>query len=199
MSTGSEPNVRTAPRVPNAGPVSHSTGVESLLARDVYEAMGSTPGGLSAGEAAQRLDTTGRNELREVGQRSLGSRLIGHFTHLMALLLWVGAGRRPARRVAPVERCDRAGQRHQWALQLLAGVQGREGDRRTSKAAARSGACRARRRGSARRRDRTRSGRPHAARRGRPHLRRRPRRRSHRAASRPVVADRRDDAGPQGQ
>ncbi len=81
----------TAPTAPTAAPVSRVAGVEALLARDVYEAMGSTPRGLSAAEATLRLETAGRNELREVGHRSLGSRLIGHFTHLMALLLWVGA------------------------------------------------------------------------------------------------------------
>ncbi len=54
--------------------------------------MGTAQGGLAGAEAALRLDVSGPNELHEVGHRSLISRLIGHFTHLMALLLWVGAG-----------------------------------------------------------------------------------------------------------
>lgn len=82
---GTPPLVATAPR---SGRVA---GVEALPIVDVYEAMGSTPGGLSTAEAALRLAATGRNELREVGHRSLGSRLVVHFTHLMALLLWLGA------------------------------------------------------------------------------------------------------------
>ena len=69
-----------------------SVGVEGLPASAVYDEMGSAQGGLTGAEAALRLDVSGPNELHEVGHRSLISRLIGHFTHLMALLLWVGAG-----------------------------------------------------------------------------------------------------------
>ncbi len=91
MRTAPGSGAETAPLVPDAERVDRGAGVEALRAADVYAAMGSTPGGLSVAEAARRLGATGRNELREVGHRSLGSRLIGHFTHLMALLLWVGA------------------------------------------------------------------------------------------------------------
>lgn len=41
--------------------------IEALPTRDIYEAMGSTPGGLSTAEAALRLVATGRNEHSHLG------------------------------------------------------------------------------------------------------------------------------------
>ncbi|HSJ91047.1 MAG TPA: cation-transporting P-type ATPase [Ilumatobacter sp.] len=68
-----------------------ATAVESLPAAAVYGATASSLSGLTSDEAARRLESAGRNVLREIGRPSLRSRLIGHFTHLMALLLWAGA------------------------------------------------------------------------------------------------------------
>ena len=66
-------------------------GLESLPVDAVYDATASPLSGLTSAEAARRLVVAGRNVLREIGRPSLRSRLVGHFTHLMALLLWAGA------------------------------------------------------------------------------------------------------------
>ncbi|MFN8485044.1 MAG: cation-transporting P-type ATPase [Anaerolineae bacterium] len=56
----------------------------------VYEALQTSPGGLSQAEASARLERYGPNTIQEVKGRPLLLRFLGHFTHLMALLLWVG-------------------------------------------------------------------------------------------------------------
>jgi magnesium-transporting ATPase (P-type) len=58
-------------------------GVAPLL-----RALGSGPLGLSAGEAAARLDRDGPNLLPEPRRPSLLRELAGQLTHFMALLLW---------------------------------------------------------------------------------------------------------------
>jgi len=68
-----------------------SEALETLAATPVYDALGSGAAGLTAAEAARRLVEVGPNVLREVARRPLSVRLVGHFTHLMALLLWAGA------------------------------------------------------------------------------------------------------------
>ena len=67
-------------------------GLESLAVAAVYDAASSSRSGLTSAEAGGRLVVSGRNVLREIGRPSLRSHLVGHFTHLMALLLWAGAG-----------------------------------------------------------------------------------------------------------
>ena len=62
----------------------------SLAAPDVYAALGTTPDGLTAAEAASRGTRLGPNALPHVPGRPLASRLAANFTHVMALLLWVG-------------------------------------------------------------------------------------------------------------
>jgi Ca2+-transporting ATPase len=81
-----------APATPAAGPgIDRSIAPELVAASDAYDAAGSARGGLTAVEAARRLQLWGPNVLRELGRPSLRARLAGHFTHLMALLLWLGA------------------------------------------------------------------------------------------------------------
>jgi magnesium-transporting ATPase (P-type) len=70
---------------------SPTTPIESLPIESVYEALGSRREGLSASEAAERLAQHGPNVLHEAPRQSLVVRLAAHFTHLMAILLWVGS------------------------------------------------------------------------------------------------------------
>lgn len=57
---------------------------------DVYQALGSQPQGLTLAEAEVRLRQYGPNAIAEVKGRPLWLRFVANFTHLMALLLWVG-------------------------------------------------------------------------------------------------------------
>ncbi|NLG49613.1 MAG: cation-transporting P-type ATPase [Chloroflexi bacterium] len=67
-----------------------SSDVAALPAEQVYAALDSRPDGLTQAEAEQRLERYGRNMLREVQGPSLWLRFLSNFTHLMAILLWVG-------------------------------------------------------------------------------------------------------------
>jgi magnesium-transporting ATPase (P-type) len=94
VSTGSTlgPVALDDPRVPARRGEGRAAGVEALAVAAVYASTATPVTGLASEEAARRLAASGRNVLREVGRRPLWSRLVGHFTHLMALLLWAGAG-----------------------------------------------------------------------------------------------------------
>ena len=66
-------------------------GTEGVLTDDeLLVLLGSAPGGLTAAEAARRLDAWGPNRLERVARRPLGLRLLAQFTSFFALLLWVG-------------------------------------------------------------------------------------------------------------
>src|SRR5690606_16157074 len=71
--------------------VDGTSGIETLGAGAAYDAMAAPHRGLTSTEAAIRLESTGQNVLREIGRPSLPSRLVRHFTHLMAMLLWAAA------------------------------------------------------------------------------------------------------------
>jgi len=62
----------------------------SLLPHDLYEKLGSRPQGLTQAEAEERLEKYGKNELRKIKGTPLIVKLFSNFTHLMAILLWVG-------------------------------------------------------------------------------------------------------------
>jgi Ca2+-transporting ATPase len=66
--------------------------IAALAIAEVYARLDTRSGGLSSDEAGARLERDGPNTLREPQRRSLVARLIGNFTHLMALLLWIGGG-----------------------------------------------------------------------------------------------------------
>lgn len=61
-----------------------------LAVADVYAATGATPAGLDEDEARARLERFGPNRLAEVKGKPLAQKLLANFTHLMAMLLWVG-------------------------------------------------------------------------------------------------------------
>ena len=56
----------------------------------VYTLLGSSPEGLTTDDATRRLVQYGRNTLREERATSLVVKFAANFTHLMALLLWIG-------------------------------------------------------------------------------------------------------------
>lgn len=64
----------------------HRWPVEALWAR-----LATSPSGLAAGEAAERLAHEGKNELSEVRREPLVLRFGRHLVHRFALLLWAGA------------------------------------------------------------------------------------------------------------
>jgi P-type Ca2+ transporter type 2C len=73
-----------------AGVSSLSVPLEALSPREVYAALKTGPSGLNSPEATSRLNHYGHNVLSEVHGKPLVLKLFANFTHLMALLLWVG-------------------------------------------------------------------------------------------------------------
>ncbi|MBL8157130.1 MAG: HAD-IC family P-type ATPase, partial [Anaerolineae bacterium] len=59
-------------------------------AEEVFERLNSSPSGLTQAEAEMRLRQFGRNMIQEVKGRPLILKFAANFTHLMAMLLWVG-------------------------------------------------------------------------------------------------------------
>ncbi|WP_224982969.1 cation-translocating P-type ATPase [Geomonas agri] len=57
---------------------------------DLLERLGTSAAGLSTPEAAARLARYGPNTIRAAAAKPLYLKLLAHFTHLMALLLWAG-------------------------------------------------------------------------------------------------------------
>ncbi|MEC4890224.1 MAG: cation-transporting P-type ATPase [Nitrospira sp.] len=66
--------------------------INRLPAEDVLRRLETGTGGLSPDEARQRLAHYGRNVLLEPDRYSLLRGLAGHFTHFLAVLLWIAAG-----------------------------------------------------------------------------------------------------------
>jgi Ca2+-transporting ATPase len=64
--------------------------IRTLSTAQVYSVLNSRPRGLSNDEARTRLNRYGKNVITEVKGKSLWIRFLENFTHLMALLLWVG-------------------------------------------------------------------------------------------------------------
>lgn len=64
--------------------------IHTLTIAEVFSATASGPGGLGDGEAAERLRESGPNSIRKLRGRPLVARFLANFTHLMAILLWVG-------------------------------------------------------------------------------------------------------------
>ncbi|RJP32589.1 MAG: cation-transporting P-type ATPase [Actinobacteria bacterium] len=58
---------------------------------EVYDALETSPQGLSTEEAERRREEYGLNEIRKIKGTPLWKRFISHFTHFFAILLWIGA------------------------------------------------------------------------------------------------------------
>jgi len=70
--------------------VSRVSEIQTLPVQEVYEALATSPEGLSSAEATARLERFGRNAIAEAKRTSLVVKFAANFTHLMAILLWVG-------------------------------------------------------------------------------------------------------------
>lgn len=64
--------------------------LEALAPAEVYAALRTRPQGLTQAEARARLQDCGRNTICAVEATPRLRKLLAHFTHLMALLLWGG-------------------------------------------------------------------------------------------------------------
>ena len=64
--------------------------VYTLSAAEVYESLESCPDGLSQGVVEERLQRYGPNALKEVKGKSLWVKFFANFTHVMAIMLWIG-------------------------------------------------------------------------------------------------------------
>ncbi len=66
--------------------------IQALSHDEVFSTLLSSPGGITADEAARRRGEYGLNEIRETHGRPMILRLAAQFTHFLALLLWFAAG-----------------------------------------------------------------------------------------------------------
>lgn len=64
--------------------------IHKLSLDEVYEALNTSPLGLNQAEAEMRLHKYGTNTIQEVKGKPLILKFLANFTHLMAILLWVG-------------------------------------------------------------------------------------------------------------
>jgi magnesium-transporting ATPase (P-type) len=64
--------------------------IHRLSLEAVYSALNTIPLGLTQAEAERRLQKYGRNTIQEVKGKPLILKFLANFTHLMAILLWVG-------------------------------------------------------------------------------------------------------------
>ena len=67
-----------------------SKSIQSLPVAEVYRLLATQLQGLTQAEATARLERCGHNVIHEVKGKSLWVKFLANFTHLMALLLWVG-------------------------------------------------------------------------------------------------------------
>jgi Ca2+-transporting ATPase len=64
--------------------------IHKLPIRDIYGLLATRPQGLTRAEVEERLHTFGSNVIPEIKGKSLFLVFLSNFTHLMAILLWVG-------------------------------------------------------------------------------------------------------------
>ena len=79
MSTGPEKDTKNT-----AQPI------HALTVAETYERFTTGPGGLTQAEAEGRLLRYGKNVIREVKGKPLLFKFAANFTHLMAIMLWIG-------------------------------------------------------------------------------------------------------------
>ncbi len=64
--------------------------VHTLMIPDVYRALETRPQGLTQAEVEVRLQQYGKNIIQKVKGKPLYVKFLANFTHLMAILLWIG-------------------------------------------------------------------------------------------------------------
>ncbi len=77
-------------RLHTAATQPHRSTIHTLAIADVCQALQTSPGGLSREEAENRLNRFGANTIGEVKGKPLYLKFLANFTHMMAILLWVG-------------------------------------------------------------------------------------------------------------
>jgi magnesium-transporting ATPase (P-type) len=70
--------------------ISQITRINALSVPESFSILNSGPNGLTQEEAVKRLQRYGHNVITEVKGKPLWIRFLANFTHLMAILLWVG-------------------------------------------------------------------------------------------------------------
>ncbi|OGW32670.1 MAG: ATPase [Nitrospirae bacterium GWC2_42_7] len=65
--------------------------INSLTKDEVFRSLVTSANGLTEEEAEKRLQESGFNEIKETRKTPLFLKFLGQFTHLLAILLWVGA------------------------------------------------------------------------------------------------------------
>jgi magnesium-transporting ATPase (P-type) len=70
--------------------VNDKESIYKLPVNEVYEALGTTPQGLTKAQAEEYQKEQGKNVINEKKKKSSILIFLGNFTHLMAVLLWVG-------------------------------------------------------------------------------------------------------------
>ncbi|NLV28004.1 MAG: cation-transporting P-type ATPase [Methanomicrobiales archaeon] len=71
-------------------PDNQSTPDFSATVKDIFLKYHTGPSGLSSDEAEIRISKYGKNTLQKTRKKSVYVRFIANFTHLMAILLWIG-------------------------------------------------------------------------------------------------------------
>ncbi len=64
--------------------------IHRLSVEEVYKALKTSPLGLTQSEAEMRLEKYGTNTIQEIKGKPLILKFLANFTHLMAILLWIG-------------------------------------------------------------------------------------------------------------
>lgn len=75
------------PAAPPAGDLPRK--IRRLVVNEVFDALNSSPEGISEQEADKRLKQYGKNTIQEKKGQPMILKLLSNFTHLMAILLWV--------------------------------------------------------------------------------------------------------------
>lgn len=79
-----------SPSTPVSLDIEPITGLHAVPIPEIYQRLGTRPEGLTEAEIKERQNRFGRNCLLKVKGKSLLLKLLANFTHLMALLLWIG-------------------------------------------------------------------------------------------------------------
>ncbi|MDD1700157.1 MAG: cation-transporting P-type ATPase [Methanoregula sp.] len=64
--------------------------IHTLPVAGVFSELGTRPDGLTASEADENLKRFGQNTIQKIKGKPLYIRFLGNFTHLMAIMLWIG-------------------------------------------------------------------------------------------------------------
>lgn len=78
---------QSAPVLPDVKPI---TDLHAVPIPEIYKRLEARPDGLTEAEVKERQTRFGRNRILKIKGKPLVLKLLANFTHLMALLLWIG-------------------------------------------------------------------------------------------------------------